>query len=496
MSVSVLRRQRERIVFGSIGDTLSISFVVGDRDLRLNADDILDINCEGIALKLREPMSSAQLAGLKTVSFYWRQRKIGVRPIVHAILQQTCCDDFFARLKLIYQPPYARVYIPAECFERIGPNLYRLRDGQEHQLDARFIRSVLGFGSDFLDSRMRDRLRVAMEDPIRADLRFASHKAAGLFVSDLSPRGVGLLANGTGASEIFKGKPTSICFYFQDRLLQCKEIQKLTIIPVEVRGQQVFKITAQFRRSAGVHFEAIASLFYRESRMMRLIDKALYPSIIRTMVSDTEDLVFGIASDQRTKNEIYELRYQSYFDEGKIDVKSFPTGAMSDKFDSNAIHVSVSIYGAIVAAARLIPDHVCDRFELEESLPHLKLRKPGVRYAEVSRFWVSRLFRADVNRGLALTLRLTGEICRLGWKLGIDRFLITAYGPHIKLYQAIGFKVVSNLVKLRGFNYQYVVMEWDLDVSKTAGLYRGYLLGIRDQIAEESKKYNATKSEI
>jgi hypothetical protein len=86
-----------------------------------------------------------------------------------------------------------------------------------------------------------------------------------------------------------------------------------------------------------------------------------------------------------------------------------------------------------------------------------------------------------VNRGLSITLHLIGEVCRVGWANGIDAFLITAYKPHVKLYQAIGFWPVSEYVKLKGFNYEYRVMEWDLDPQKTALLYRKRLAKIMDQ---------------
>jgi len=385
------------------------------------------------------------------------------------------------RLRAIYQPPHAGYYLPREFILPAGRNIYRIDPDRAVTMDARLARSMIGCGSDYQDRRRGDRLRIALEDAILAELRASTKTVWTGRVAELSSNGAAVFLDDATDLNRLRTKLDELLIYVNGELVQRKQLGHYSAIPIHARLRPMVKIRSTFATNIKATFNEKDPTFSRESQSVRLREKRLYSTIIHALVSEPEDVRFEVTNDDRVIEKIYRLRYETYLDEGKIYQSDFLDGRMTDKFDTASIHVCAHVHGEIVAAARIIPQSRVDRFEFEESVDLPAVRRQGVRYAEVSRFCVGRFFRNDVNRGLSLTLRLIGEVSRVGWATQIDAFLITAYKPHVKLYQAIGFQPVSDYVKLNGFNYEYKVMEWDLNPQKTVPLYRKRLEDIMEQ---------------
>lgn len=484
-------RKRERLVFRDVDRLFSVQLHWSSHTQTIDSQSVLDVNGQGIALGVEGGSPIQPLSTIEALSFFWRGKKIGSRSVEGAYLEKSPGQSTrdHSRLRIIYRPPYPRYYLPPDALERIRRNVYRVKPEVSRTLDARFIRTVVGSGFDYKDRRVRDRLRLSLEDAISAEPCVSGAPRRRLPVVDLSSKGLSLLVTESDHLDYWLSGIEALSLYVRDDLIHRKRVKRYIIVPGDVRGMRAAKISAVFDSDVKATFHEHDPLFSREGHSVRLREKTLYPNIIAALISDTDDVQFAVTDDVSVKERIFSLRYEAYSDEGKIHPKDFPDGRMVDKFDNGAVHVFGHVHGLVVAAARIVPDDRFDVFEFEESVDLPSFRKKGLRYAEVSRFCVDRFFRNDVNKNLSLTLRLIGEVCRVGWASGIDAFLITAYKPHVKLYQAIGFKVVSDFVKLRGFNYEYAIMEWDLDPRKTALSYRRHLSQIRAQVSRsESKK--------
>jgi N-acyl-L-homoserine lactone synthetase len=358
--------------------------------------------------------------------------------------------------------------------------VYSVDPKHADELDGRLVRSVIGSGSFYHDRRHRDRLRIAFSDMVQAEVHSSNDKICSGELADLSSNGASVfLAQDTDLNRL-RANPEELIIFMKGSPAYRKRIRRYSVVPVEARGQRILKLGMVFSRNVKATFDENDSALLRENRSVRLREKDLYPTVIRALTSEPDDVRFEVTRDSDVIERIYKLRYQTYLEEGKIQKSDFIDGRMMDKFDTASIHLCGRIAGEVVAAARIIPQNLTQEFEFEESVKIPGLKRPGVRYAEVSRFCVGRFFRNDVNRGLAVTLRLIGEVCRVGWISGIDAFLITAYKPHVRLYEAIGFRPVSGYVKLKGFHYEYVVMEWNIDPQKTAPLYRKFLTAIKN----------------
>ena len=492
MSAIAQNRRRERLVLGDSGKLLTVDLHWGSASQQSVTGNVLDLNGQGIAILLPERPSIASLPDLRAISFFWKGKKIGSKSIERAFVEPAVSEGRpMTRLRAIYHPPHAGYYLPCDLILPAGRNIYRIDPDRVLTMDARFARSVIGCGSDYRDRRRGDRLRIALEDAIHAELRASTKTIWTGRVAELSSNGAGVFLDDATDLNRLRTKLDELLIYVNGELVQRKQLGRYSTIPVHARRRPMVKIRSTFATRIKATFNEKDPTFSRESQSVRLREKRLYPTIIRALVSEPGDVRFEVTNDDRVIEKIYRLRYETYLDEGKICQSEFSDGRMTDKFDAASIHVCAHVYGEIVAAARIIPQSRVERFEFEESVDLPSLRRPGVRYAEAGRFCVGRLFRNDVNKNLSLTLRLIGEAARVCWSLGINAVLITAYKPHVKLYQTIGFRPVSNYVKLRGFNYEYVVMEWDLDPGKTALLYRHYLTKIRAEVLSTGISYGA-----
>jgi N-acyl-L-homoserine lactone synthetase len=414
-----------------------------------------------------------------SISFFWKRKKIGVKAVQSTFVEPINVNGIRGtRLRAIFRAPHARYYLPKDLVTAAGERTYRLDPRRAAGVDGQFIRSVIGTGFLYEDRREVDRLRIAIEDVICATIYSDERKVFSGLLADVSSKGAAILLSDDVDLNHLKSKLERLDLNIGNSLVHQKKLIRNTAAAVEFRGHRMVKLGAVFATDVKAGLPQDKNL-QRENGSVRLREKTLYPTLIRALVSEATDIRFEVATDRKVMEQIYRLRYQTYLAEGKIGDSDFPDQRMTDKFDAESIHLCGRISGEVVASARIIPQERVSAFEFEESVTIPNVKQPGTRYAEVSRFCVGRFFRNDVNRGLSMTLRLIGEVCRAGWANKIDAFLITAYRPHVKLYKAIGFRPRSKYVKLSGFNFEYKVMEWDIDPQKTAPLYRKFLTGIQ-----------------
>ena len=102
-------------------------------------------------------------------------------------------------------------------------------------------------------------------------------------------------------------------------------------------------------------------------------------------------------SDIVRMRQIYALRFQVYcYECGFIREEDYPEGIEYDKFDPQSVHfAAIGENGDIVGTMRMIlrGDHL---FPLEEHCPDVRIDHdalPGVKYAEISRFVISKRVR-------------------------------------------------------------------------------------------------------
>ncbi len=470
------RRTLNRIIFDK-NDGIAVKLYCNsnNRDEEIVIQKVVDLNGEGLSILLDKNTEHLKRSEVKKIDILLNNRQIGMKKIdkkINHIIHKG--QKEFLRASLIFDQRQCNrsYYFPTRKLKKVKMGIFKIAEGVNPR---EILRSILGTGVGYRDHRKSKRLRLALSDGVTAFLFFQSETQPIRvdWVADISPNGIACYVPTIDMFDASKGKLERVILSYKDDTLTEKRVQKFNITQGEVGGQLLFKICIEFDQDVRVSLP-IDSYFSHEHGIVRLKDKSVLSRIIQAMVSNASDVQVAVATDEATKNKIYRLRYETYLAEGKINPRDYPDGLIKDVYDEKSLQIYVHIHQNIVAAARKTFDTMYKKLDVENFYTKERLRQPGLKYVEVSRFCIDNLFRNNINKSMNIILRLLLELYRISLLQGVGVCLITAYKPHINLYKTIGFEPVSEFIKIPKFNFEYVVMSWDLDYHKVCQLMRPF----------------------
>lgn len=470
------RRTLNRVIFDKDdGIAVKLYCYRNGRHEQIKIQEVVDLNGEGISILLDRKTAHLKTTEVKKIDILLNERQIGTKAIdktINHVIYRGRKGILRAALIFDLKQRNRSYYFHPRKLKKVKMGLFKIVEGVNPR---EILRSILGTGEGYRDHRKSKRLRLAFSDGVTAFLFFEAEIQPIRVdrVADISPNGFSCYVPTIDMFDLSKGKLERVILSYRNDTLTEKKVQKVNITQVEVNGQLLFKISIEFDQEVRSSLPVDSYLSY-EDGMARLMDKSVLSKIVQAMVSNAADVQVSIAEDDWTKNKIYRLRYETYLAEGKIKPSDYPDGQIKDVYDEKSLQVYLSIHQNVIAAARNTFDTMYKKLDVENFYTRKRLRQPGLKYVEVSRFCIDNLFRNNINKSMNIILRLFLELYRISLLHGVDVCLITAYKPHINLYKSIGFEPVSEYIYIPKFNFEYVVMSWDLDNRKVCKLMRPF----------------------
>lgn len=446
------RRIRPRLLFDNDPKAKIFFSSKGKKPFTVKIHDL-----SGGGLSFNTSQETPGLNDVEKVAITFEDKKLATKKIKRVNFINIDAQEGVQRISFLFEEDQFKYYVPKDHTEIVNYYSFKIKPGKN---PIPLIKSLLGSGTAYQDRRFYPRLRLSISEKVTALLRFNSTDEEFHFqdVADISPLGLSVFIGDLRLLEPPRGLPEELFLMFDREILIKKEIRKIGISPVIIGEVLTFKVSFLFALEASFNLPSY-TCFVCEDGHWRLKDKSLLPTLLLAMAANNSDVRISVSTDDILKKKIYKLRFKAYLQEGKIDPSEYPLRQITDPYDERSIHLTAKINSFIVAAARITIDGMYNQLDVEGICKDKIQRDEGLKYAEVSRLCIDQFFRRDVNQNLDLLITLFIETYRVCLNHSIDRILITAYKPHVGIYQMLGFRPVTPRFKIEGFNFEYIAME-------------------------------------
>jgi len=157
-----------------------------------------------------------------------------------------------------------------------------------------------------------------------------------------------------------------------------------------------------------------------------------------------------IAETDSEKKGAYSLRYNIFCEElCYLDKGLFPDKLEVDKYDSLDETFTFIAMGneKVIGTSRLIKENEKVGMPIENFYDLSKFRKPGIVFAENSRSIVLPEYRRT-----KVIFDIWSAVTQFALKNGITHYCTTCHPKDVKMYNKLGFKIISNEIICAHYN--------------------------------------------